>query len=288
MKAFLLCLIMFFCSCGYMTEGGVTGDVTPCYFRVDRGFVVRWRELPIPLYIHESTPKLARQNYIYAVDMLNEAWNYYSGKGRIFELIGDVPTTEDNPVKTEDGINIFFLDKKHKLLHNEQQGTTRIRNYFLGEIYETDVIINNIHFKYFYEKEPIDYSLYTKVPELSSQRSFASTSPQSFWKGFLYAFESFLNFLAFWNKKNRERGPSSSPLKIPAIAVDAISLNLHELLHVTGLTHDDSDENNIMYSALARGQVRRNIMEKELSRISCHYDKENRAPASFAPKKNLF
>ncbi len=280
MKAFWL--FLFLCSCGYMGER-FEGEVTPCYFRVDRGFVVKWRELPIPAYIHESVPKLARQNYIYSLDMLNEAWNYYSGKGRLFELVGDIPT-DDIPFKGEDGINVFFVDRKHKVLNPGQQGTTRVRNYFMGDIYEADIIVNNIHFKYYYEKEPFDYSLYTKVPELSSQRSFASTSPRSFWKGFLYAFEYFLNFLSFWNKKSDERDISSAVPKIPARKVDAISLNLHELLHVTGLTHDDSNENNILYPSLPLGQVRRNIAEKELSRLACGYGGEQRVPASVAPK----
>ena len=58
------------------------------------GFVVQWPELPVPIYIHESVPELPRKNFLYSIDMLNSAWNYHSGKGRLFEVIGTIKTTK--------------------------------------------------------------------------------------------------------------------------------------------------------------------------------------------------
>ncbi len=272
MKKFCLVSIVFlFVSCGYM-GGVVEGDKSSCNLRVDRGFAVKWRELPVPVYIHEAAPELARKNFIYSMDMLNEAWNYYSGKGRLYEFVGVIPLDKIPSKKNADGINIVFFDRKHKILTPLQQGATRLRNYFMGSMYEGDIVINNIHFMYYYETEPFDYSVYTKVPELSTKRSFASTSPESFWKEFLYAFQAAFDFLAFWRKKHFRDLVSEKP-EIPSTHVDAISLFEHELLHLVGMLHIN-DTRSLLYPDLRKSQIRREITEIELSKLACAYGKE--------------
>ena len=266
----LLYFILFLCvSCGYV--GMEEGERDSCNFRVDRGFVVKWKELPTPVYIHPSVPGIARKNFIYAMDMLNESWNYYSGKGRLFELIGEVETAVPTKENSEDDVNIFFVDQKHGILSSLQQGSTLTRNYFGGTMYEADIIVNNIHFRYHYERGDFDYSTYTNVPELSTSRSLASTSSRSFWQQFLYAFQSFLDFFSSFWKKTPDRVPSAQQPQIPKNKTDAISLYLHELLHFDALLHE---KKGIMQETLAEGTIRRDITEIELSRLACGYGSE--------------
>ena len=268
MKNFFFLISFFLLSCGY--TGLETGERDACSsFRIDRGFIVKWRELPIPIYIDDSVPSLSKKNFIYAVDMWNQSWNYYTGKGYLFEIIGEVQVNYV-PGKDEDGdgYNMFYLDSRQRILNSKQQGTTHIRNAFGGGIVEGDIIINNIHFSYHYEKESFDYSVYTKVPELSTKRSLASTLPRSFWQQFLYAFQSFLDFLNFW-KKEKVRFPAAVP-KISKNRVDAISLYLHETGHLGALGHEVTKK-SVMNPGLKKGEIRRNITETELSKIACGY-----------------
>ena len=260
--------LFVFVSCGYTNmEWGA--QQSKCNFRVDRGFVVKWGELPIPVYIHESMSTLARKNFLYAMDMWNESWNYYTGTGRLFELIGEVQMNYSlNRDVDGDGVNIVFLDKRHRMLDSHQQGTTHIRNYFGGAIYDADIVMNNVDYIYYYEKEDFDYSEYTQVPELSTARSLASTTPRSFWKRFLYAFQSFLDFLTFWKKKE-PRGLARDS-HISKREVDFISLSLHELGHLGAMVHIEGQP-SIMNPELGRGQIRRDIREIELSKLACGY-----------------
>ena len=148
MKIIGLFIVIFsFVSCGF--KGLETGNQDVCYFRVDRGFTVKWETLPIAVYIHESVPEISRKNFIYAIDMWNESWNYYTEQGVLFELMGEVEL-EHIPGRTapEDGVNVLFLDKEYKILNSHQQGTTHIRNYFGGSIYEGDIILNNIDYTF--------------------------------------------------------------------------------------------------------------------------------------------
>lgn len=270
MKNIVLFTILFLCtSCGLSNFQGAGQN--KCNFRVDRGFVVRWGELPVPIYIDESVPSITRKNFIYAVDMWNESWNYYTRKGNLFELIGEV-SVDTIPGKEDsgDGINILFLDKEHNILLTKQQGSTHIRNYFGGSIIEGDIVVNNVDYQYFYETESFDYFVYTKVPKLSTSRSFASSSPQSFWNKFLYAFQSFLDFISFWKKK-KMRAPTATIPKISKRQVDFISLSLHELGHLAGMVHIENQD-GIMNSGLRKGQIRRDIKNIELASLACGYE----------------
>ena len=270
-KISVFSFFFFFVACGdYRDLQKETQNA--CYFNVKYGFVVKWDQLPIPIYVHESTPRLSRDNFVYAMDMWNESWNYYTqGGGRLFELVGDanmeyIPSNLDDG---GDGINIFFLDRKHKILRSHQQGSTQIRNYFSGSIVEADIIINNVNYRYFYEKEDFDHSAYTNVPKLSTARSLASTVNLSFWKRFVYSFNTFLDFLAFWERKHK-RFPAAKKVPISNKQVDFLSLSLHELGHVAAVTHIE-DRNSIMYFELEKGQIRRNISDIELANLACGY-----------------
>ncbi len=270
MKKIVLFITLFlFVGCGLSNFQGEGKN--SCNFRVDRGFMVRWEELPVPIYIHESVPSITRKNFVYAMDMWNESWNYYAKQGPLFELVGEVQVNSvPGQQDSGDGINILFLDKKHQILLAKQQGSTHIRNYFGGSIIEGDIIINNVHYKYFYEKESFDYSVWTKVPKLSTNRSFASTSPRSFFQQFLYAFQAFWDFISFWKKKST-RVPTAIRPEISKNEVDFISLALHEFGHLAGAIHIEN-KNGIMNAGLKKGQIRRDIGDIELGSLACGYE----------------
>ena len=263
-------IVFTFVSCGF--QGLQTGTKNTCHFRVDRGFSVKWETLPVLVYVHESVPDISRKNFMYAVDMWNESWNYHIGKGKLFDLVGEVQIRHiPGKNSPEDGVNVFFLDRQYKILHAHQQGTTHIRNYFGGSIYEADIIVNNIDHKFHYEKNSFNYSVYTKVPKLSTERFLASTSSDSFWKHFLYAFKTILNFFAFWKDKDT-RGPSARKVPILKTEVDFISLAIHELGHLAGMVHIENTP-SVMNPKLKKGQIRRDIGEIALDSLACGYSK---------------
>ena len=268
---FLSFIVFAFVSCGF--QGLETGTKDACHFRVDRGFSVKWESLPILVYIHESVPDISRKNFVYAIDMWNESWNYYTGKGLLFDLVGEVQL-KHVPGKNapDDGVNVFFLDRKYKILSAHQQGSTHVRNYFGGSIYEADIILNSIDYELYHERGFFDYSVYTKVPKLSTERFLASTSPESFWGHFLYAFKAVLKFFTFWKKDEEKRSPSARKVPISKREVDFISLSLHELGHLAAMVHIENTP-SIMNPKLSRGQIRRDIGEIELSNLACGYGK---------------
>ena len=276
MKIHLFPFLLFLSACGsyfphsgkhFPTKEGVSRN--ECYFRVNRGYVVRWKNLPIPVYIHKNVNSTANKNILYAIDIWNQSWHFHTGKGSLFEPIG--PVNQNVPDASGDGINLFFMDNKLKLLSSTQQGTTFIRHEFGGSIYDADIIINNIHFDYFYENDSFDYTLHAKGPVSSYSRSLASSLPSSFWSSFISMFKALLKAVFFW-KKPKGRSPDSES-KISKQQIDFISLTIHELGHLSGLVHIDpyTSSNSIMNPELSRGAIRRDIKDQELNYLACHY-----------------
>ncbi len=284
MKKIIFCFL-FLCSCGGMDFMGGGSQVNECNFRVQYGFVVRWNELPVPIYVHHSVPEQARKNLIYAVDMWNESWNYHSGSGTLFEVMGNV--AQAMPDKHGDGVNVFYMDRQKlfyprssrkndpnvHVLNNERHGVTRLKASFGGALFDGDIVINNVAFDLHYEKDMEDYSYYTHVPKLSTARTLASTSQHSFWMSWLLAFQSFMDWVQKLWTQVVDRQPSAKKIAIPPKKLDSLSLFLHELGHFGALMHDEFDEANIMFPKLARGQVRRHLTEKDMHRMICGYQK---------------
>ena len=272
-KSTIWILLLFQCSCGMMLRpGGDYGQENGCHFRVVRGFVVKWDELPVPLYVHGSVPSDVHKNFSYAVDIWNESWNHHTnGQGRLFDLVGKLPPGSPSPNEqeaAEDKINTLFLDTDLELLLPDLQGSTFVRSGgWAGTIYDADITINGIDYDYYYEGEKFDYSVYTKVPELSTKRALASTTSESFWSRLLSVFQTFWNFLV----RKPTRTISAKKLTISKDRVDAISLYLHELGHLGGLTHMEYSKKDIMYPKLSLGQVRRDIGKRELDNFGCVY-----------------
>ena len=271
-------------SCGYTTVEDL-GHPNNCHFRVHNGFIIKWQELPIPVYTHISLSALARKNFIYAVDIWNESWNYYTGQGALFEFMGDTDVHYNPQNRNDDGINILYMDKRHYFLSENKQATTYTQNIFGGLMVEADIIFNGIHHKWFYEKEAFDYSAYTKVPALSTGRYLASTSPETFWQRFLSAYTKVLDFFSFRRQPNR-RTPSSEEVQIGKKETDFISVGVHELGHHAGLGHID-DQLSIMNTKLAEGQIRRDIGELALSSLACGYRVKKVPNRSLASVKSV-
>ncbi len=285
---------MFLCGCGGLNtilSGGGGHGRNECNFRTQYGYVIRWSDLPIPIHLHEDIPPQAQENLNYAIDMWNEKWNYETGQGPLFEIMGSV--VQEVPDKHGDGINLFYIDKEgvvtsddgdtigsggggsgsqsFNLLNSIRQGVTRLKNGFRGTLNDGDIVMNNVHFEFHYEKEHFDHSTYTHVPKLSTARTLASTLEHSFWMKWLKAFKSFINWVSFWKTTSPTRTPSAKKKRIPRGKIDFISLCLHELGHLVGLLHDEQNSKNIMYPHLNKGQIRRNLTETDTNRISCSY-----------------
>ena len=236
---FIFPLLLYLCSCGLGPESnGIStleghSERNKCYFRLDRGYVIKWKNLPIPIYIHNSTSEVAEKNMAYAVDIWNQSWHYHTGKGPIFELIGIV--NQKAPDQSGDHINMLFIDSDMHLLKQKQQGTTHIRNAFGGTIFDADIIINNIDHDYFYENESFDYIAHTPLSKLNHSRSLASSISDSLWNRFLNLLKPLLSKLFFW-KKTEKRSPDREQ-QIQSYEIDFISLVIHELGHTAALVH---------------------------------------------------
>ncbi len=272
---FIVPLLLYLCSCGPSSElgGGIPtiegNERNDCYFRLDRGYVIKWKSLPIPVYIHNSTTETTNKNMKYAIDIWNNSWHYHSGKGALFELMGSIE--QSAPDRSGDGINMVFIDNNMKLLNHKQQGTTQIRNKFGGNIYDADITINNIDHDYFYEDNSFDYIAYTPISRLTQSRSLASSTTDSFWNRLLEIFKPLLKILFFW-QTTEDRSPDRE-LTIGSHEIDFISLAIHELGHLAGLVHIEYSHisDSIMNPQLKRGMVRREISNTELSYMSCNY-----------------
>ena len=256
-----------------MMSGNAGIGEDECNFQTRFGHTIRWKKLPVPIYVHESVPSKARKNLEYAVDIWNEAWNYRSGEGLLFEIMGQ--TTKTMPDRFGDGVNVFYYhaDKEVKIaITPGEQGVTRVQ-VFATNIKDGDIVINGLYHKFHYEKSLDDYSLYTNVPSLSTARTIASTSNYSFWQNWLTALKSFMKKLIFWQKTPLPRGPASKKKRISHRKVDFISLSLHELGHLIGLMHEKKEKQNIMFSKLATGKLRRRIQDIDIERVACSYSK---------------
>ena len=269
---FILPLLLYLCSCGSGTNDIATSDGNErneCFFRVDRGYIIKWKSFPIPVYIHYSTSPGTKKNMEYAMDIWNNSWHYYTGKGALFESMGSAE--QKVPDRSGDGVNVVFIDDHMNLLSYKQQGTTQIRNKFGGNIYDADITINNIDHDYFYEGNSFDYMAYTPAYKLNSSRLLASSINESFWDRLLYILKPVIKLLFFWQKKE-ERKPDQDQ-KIQRHEIDFISLAIHELGHLAGLVHIENSHisDSIMNPKLGRGIIRREIRDQELDYISCNY-----------------
>ena len=271
-KLTLLILMMFQTGCAiYDTTPGYQNE---CNFQVKGNRVVRWKKRPIPVYVHKSLSSPAYHNFSYAVDIWNSTWNHHTGGGgRLFDFVGDVEFDYpfQSPKTSRDKINtLFYLnDEARGVFFKNEQGATLLKsNGLTGTIYDADILVNGLNNDFFYEDDQFDYSVYTNVPGLSAARGLASWAGRpSLWSRILGLFDFLKKFLF----KKPDRQVAARRPRISLKESDFISFAIHELGHLAGLMHMQSSRNNVMYSHLTVGQIRRNIDEGALHSLSCVY-----------------
>ena len=270
---------------------------------------VRWdkSKFPIDFYIHESVPSEAGRNFISAVDHWNMAWeDYLVNQGlepfQLFNVADKEMRYSGSP--GNDKYNMLFFVKENfsqYLVGDTSQSsssavqaiTAMISTPRVGDIQDTDIIVNAQNYKYFFD-EKYNGEIMAAKREAEENRRLASLRPESFWQSLKQKIQRWFKFLIRpFQKKKAIRQVASPSVKVPRGHVDFPSLMIHEAGHVPGLGHfDASDETynsghliskrkrrksssnsfvSVMEPKLANGRVRRAIKEYDLNNLFCGY-----------------
>lgn len=240
-------------------------SVDECNFHVNHfGKGYRWNHLPVPITFHSNTiHDQARLATLKVIDEWNQVWNSESGQNQgLFEMAGwvhydsamDVRNKKDkaNTVTLIDRAENSSCGQKRCFLKKKQQGVTSMAGLF--SLSETDVFLNDGDYDFYYEQR------------INNKRSVASLAVSAGF--FRELWEGFLQYLLFWKKP--ERDPSSKRRFIPKGLIDFESLVAHELGHVLGLGHIET-EGSIMRRKLGSGVMRRGLRRIELDSLLCGY-----------------
>ena len=276
------------------------GQKDACGFVINHltGSPIRWNrsQFPVSFYIHQSVPREAKKNFISATEQWNIAWEeFLINRGiqgfPLFSIVDESNQYTGSP--RNDTYNmLFFITDKFSVYDSEKvQAITAMSSNRRGEVKDTDIIVNSVNFKYFYD-EDYNRDIFLSKKKHLSYRKIASSQSESFWFRFTQQIKSWFSFLfKAFTKKKKDRSPDAK-VKVPRGSVDFASLMVHELGHVPGLAHfDKSDEvfyysqqasNNrgdkptsreisVMEPKLASGRLRRNIKDYDLSNLLCGY-----------------
>ena len=263
----LIYLIVCFLPACMMRPVGIDGrpTVDKCNFHINSfGKGYRWAHLPVPITLHSKTINdQAHQATNKVIDEWNQVWKSESGHDQgLFEFIGWVHYNNALDIRNRDKINtIALVDREENsvcghhrcLLKQNQQGVTSMVGMF--NLSETDIFLNEEDFKFYYGEEGFQ-----------NNRNIASLAPPSSF--FREWWTQFLKYLFFW--KTPERDPASRQGFIPRTYIDFESLVAHELGHVLGLGHIET-EGSIMRRQLGSGVMRRGLRRVELDSLLCGY-----------------
>lgn len=261
-----LYVIVFFLPACMVRPVGIDGRpaVDECNFHVNNfGKGYRWDHLPVPITFHSKTINdRAHMATMKVIDEWNHVWKSESGQGQgLFEVVGWVHYNNALDIRTKDQTNtITLVDQIENrscgqlrcLLKTNQQGVTSMAGLF--SLSETDIFLNDADFDFYYDVG------------MDNRRSLTSLAPPSSF--FHELWMTFLKYLFFWKKP--ERDPASGRSFIPRNLVDFESLVAHELGHVLGLGHVET-EGSIMRTKLGSGVMRRGLRRVELNSLLCGY-----------------
>ena len=293
--------------------GPFKGEMDSCSFTVDEysGEGLRWKksDFPITFKIHANVPPKARKNFISAVDHWNLAWYDFLDAKELdpFDLFYvDLRGVYEGDIGS-DGSNLFLFKNEDfsRYVDEEIQAVTIV----IGDgmtplIIDTDILVNNVNFKYYYD------SAYNTAIDLAKQgfekkRHLAGLKNPGYFFQIMEKLKTLFNiFLKPFKKPKQIRKIADYKPKIPKNKVDFPSLIIHELGHVPGRMHFDESESpahssrssrnnlraknsknkstlrsrvsknkpiSIMEPILLNGRTRREITEYDLERLFCAY-----------------
>ena len=239
-------------------------SVDQCNFHVNNfGKGYQWDHLPVPITFHSKTVHdQAHMSTSKVIEEWNQVWRSESGQNSgLFEIVGWVHHNNALDIRNKDRTNTLTLVDQIEnrscgnircLLKVNQQGVTSMTGMF--SLSETDIFLNDADFDFYYDEG------------LDNNRSLTSLAPPSSF--FHELWMSFLKYLFFWKKPKRD--PASGQGFIPRNLIDFESLVAHELGHVLGLGHIET-EGSIMRRQLGSGVMRRGLRSVELSSLLCGY-----------------
>ena len=139
--------------------GPFRGEQDACGFTVDEysGEGLRWNKtkFPIVFKIHANVPLEAEKNFISAVDHWNLAWyDYLEMKGlEPFDLFYVDRRGVYEGGTAADGSNLFLFVNRNfsQYEDNRSQAITALRANRRALIVDTDILINNENFDFYYD-----------------------------------------------------------------------------------------------------------------------------------------
>lgn len=292
-----------------MEIGLYEGQKDACGFAVSQytGNGLRWdtSKFPISFYIHESVPLEAHKNFISATEHWNIAWEeFLLDQGvepfLLFSIVDKNSQYSGSPGNDTYNVLFFITDKFSNYVTKTSstsgksniQAVTAMMSSPGGDIKDTDIIVNNENFRYFYD-ENYDEDILLSKKEIANNRRVASSMSEGFWFRFKQQIQAWFNFLLKpFKKKKALRQIAKKSSRVPRDRVDFPSLMVHELGHVPGLAHVEKSDSNhasnkfaskgsrhsekkdissVMEPKLLSGRSRRSIQDYDLNNLFCGY-----------------
>ena len=249
-----------------MREDYFRGEKDSCGFMVDEysGQGLRWKKskFPVIFKIHTNVPPEARKNFISAVDHWNLAWHDFLETKELdpFDLFYvDLRGVYEGDTGA-DGNNLFLFANENFSRYmgkGETQAVTIVRaDRITPSIIDTDILVNNKNFKFYYD------SAYNTAIDLVKQnfekkRYLASLKNTGRFFQIMKKLKTFFSvFLKPFKKPKQIRKIADYKPDIPKNKVDFPSLIVHELGHVPGRSHFDESESYAYFSKYSQNDSR--------------------------------